>query len=222
MRPLPCEWNWQTCVWSYGRVNECPLYDGKIVCEPSASSGALLAAGGPAPATTASAHERSPPPLLLLRPPPPPPPLHDGSCHKPPALLHFDCPGNLKALLVNSFAEPKQVQPRYRAATPAPHCQCRTTHSALRSGRERIGRQSLPSAAGSGWAGSRMTGAGLIRSHSQSRRSMRRSGRSESLRCARVPSVAFRVSRRAASATPRFCLRGFLLGQRRGVSTRCR
>lgn len=63
---LPCEWNWQTCVWSYGRANECPLYDGKPVC------------AAPADARV---------------------PLHDGSCHTPPRLLHFDCPGDLKALL---------------------------------------------------------------------------------------------------------------------------
>ena len=70
-RLLPCEWNWQTCVWSYARVNECPMFDGKIVCPPDARQ---------------------------------PPLLHDSSCRRPPRLLHFDCPGDLKALLVSDGA----------------------------------------------------------------------------------------------------------------------
>ena len=31
-RALPCAWNWQTCVWSYQRANECPLIEGKATC----------------------------------------------------------------------------------------------------------------------------------------------------------------------------------------------
>lgn len=71
MRLLPCAWNWQTCVWSYARVDECPIFEGNIICPPDA---------------------------------PQPPVLHDSSCPLAPRFLHFDCPGELKALLVNSFA----------------------------------------------------------------------------------------------------------------------
>ena len=79
-RPLPCEWNWQTCVWSYGRVHECPLHEGKL------NMTALSEAGYRD--LNCTLH----------------PVLHDGSCHRPPKLLHFDCPGDLKALASSSFA----------------------------------------------------------------------------------------------------------------------
>ena len=78
-RLLPCEWNWQTCVWSYGRVHECPLHDGKL------NTSALAEAGYADLGCATRPH------------------LHDGSCHSPPRLLHFDCPGDLKALLVGGF-----------------------------------------------------------------------------------------------------------------------
>lgn len=79
-RHLPCEWNWQTCVWSYGRVNECPLHEGRL------NTTALTVAG------YELAQNCSQQPVL-----------HDGSCHRRPKLLHFDCPGDLKGLLVSSF-----------------------------------------------------------------------------------------------------------------------
>ena len=79
VRLLPCEWNWQTCVWSYGRAHECPLYEGRLNKTRLAEQGYE---------NLNCSHQ---------------PLLHDGSCSRPPRLLHFDCPGDLKALLVGTF-----------------------------------------------------------------------------------------------------------------------
>ena len=75
VRLLPCEWNWQTCVWSYGRAHECPLYEGRLNKTRLAEQGYE---------NLNCSHQ---------------PLLHDGSCSRPPRLLHLDCPGDLKALL---------------------------------------------------------------------------------------------------------------------------
>lgn len=80
-RELPCEWNWQTCVWSYGRTQECPLHEGRLELTKLREMGY----------EDLNCSSRSV--------------LHDGSCHHAPRLLHFDCPGDLKALLVGAFRE---------------------------------------------------------------------------------------------------------------------
>jgi hypothetical protein len=75
MRQLPsCAWNWQTCVHFYRRLDECPLFEGKHN---------MTALAQIRDTNLNCSHQ---------------PQTHDGSCHEPPRLLHFNCPADLKAL----------------------------------------------------------------------------------------------------------------------------
>lgn len=77
MRQLPsCAWNWQTCVHFYRRLDECPLFEGKHN---------MTALAQIRDKNLNCSHQ--------------PQTLHDGSCHEPPRLLHFNCPADLKALI---------------------------------------------------------------------------------------------------------------------------
>ena len=108
-RHLPCEWNWQTCVWSYGRVNECPLHEGRL------NTTALTVAGY----ELAQNCSQQPVPRWLLP--------------SKAQTLHFDCPGDLKGLSCPLLCEATRPmachipssqrvsrQPRKQAATQLP------------------------------------------------------------------------------------------------------